>query len=237
MEIVSEIDGPWIKKPYHLKNNVFPIYSPRIITIDTASSIKIDTNIILHLPKKARAFITSKFRGEEIYEVNKEKTRLWIEILNTSYTEDFEIKKKTSLGVLIIKSENLKFKYAKKKRPKKAKGLPKNWEQTWKSYWKKKKKSPKGGFLNRYDFGCTGRDTVNQVGKIAPEIIKKATGEIDKIAQNRINQIIRSRGAEVERVLPKILRGAIEDVYKTPFRMLGNFGKQQFKKLKMKILR
>ena len=35
-------------------------------------------------------------------------------------------------------------------------------------------------------------------------------------------------------MLPKILRGAIKDVYKTPFRMLGNFGKQQLKKLKKK---
>ena len=106
----------------------------------------------------------------------------------------------------------------------------------WKSYWEKKK-TPKRGILNRYDFAYAGRDTVNQVGKIAPKIIQQATGEIDKIAQNGINQMIRSGGSEVERVLPKILRGAIEDVYKTPFRLLGNFGKQQFTKLKKRILR
>ena len=40
----------------------------------------------------------------------------------------------------------------------------------------------------------------------------------------------------MERVLPKILRGVIEDVYQTPFRMLGNFGKQQLNKLKRKVL-
>ena len=91
--------------------------------------------------------------------------------------------------------------------------------------------------MNRYDFTYAGSDTVNQVGKIAPGIIKQATGEIDKIAQNRINQVIRSGGAEIERVLPKILREAIEDVYKMPFRLLGKFGKQQFKKLKQKVLR
>ena len=49
---------------------------------------------------------------------------------------------------------------------------------------------------------------------------------MDKIAQNRINQVIKSGGAEVERILPKIIRGTMEDVYKTPFRLLGNFGKQ-----------
>ena len=41
-------------------------------------------------------------------------------------------------------------------------------------------------------------------------------------------------GAEIKRVLPKILRGAIEDVYQTPFRLLGKFGKQQFNKIKRK---
>ena len=40
-------------------------------------------------------------------------------------------------------------------------------------------------------------------------------------AQQRINQIISQGGKEVERVLPKILRGATEDVYQTPFRLLG----------------
>ena len=94
----------------------------------------------------------------------------------------------------------------------------------------------KRGFLNRYDFSYVGRDVVNQAGKIAPEIIKQATGEIEKIAQNIINQVIKSGGAEVEQVLPKIRRGAIKDDYKTPFRLLGNFGKQQFGKIKRKIL-
>ena len=36
----------------------------------------------------------------------------------------------------------------------------------------------------------------------------------------------------MERVLPKILRGAIEDIYQTPFRILCNFGKQQLNKIK-----
>ena len=94
-----------------------------------------------------------------------------------------------------------------------------------------------GGLLNRYDFAYAGRDAVNQVGKIAPDIIKNASKEIKDMAQQRINQIISQGGKEVDRVLPKILRGAIEDIYQTPFRLLGNFGKQQLNKLKNKILR
>ena len=94
-----------------------------------------------------------------------------------------------------------------------------------------------GGFLNRYDFAYVGRDTVNQAAKAAPGVIKTAADDINKAAEQRINQMISKGGAEVERVLPKILRGAIEDVYQTPFRLLGNFWKQQLNKLKRKILR
>ena len=95
----------------------------------------------------------------------------------------------------------------------------------------------RGGFLSRYDFARAGRDTVNQAAKVAPEVIKKATNDIDKIMQARINQLIKSGGTEIEGVLPKILGGAIEDVYKTPFRLLGNFGKQQFNEIKNRIMR
>ena len=99
-----------------------------------------------------------------------------------------------------------------------------------------RKRTQKGGFLNRYNFAYTGRDTVNQVGKIAPSLIKNASSKINDIIQQRINQIISQGSREVERVLPKILRGAIEDVYQTLFRMLGNSGRQQLQKLKSKIL-
>ena len=67
-------------------------------------------------------------------------------------------------------------------------------------------------------------------------MINNASNEINNIAKQRIDQIITQGGKEVERVLPKILRGAVEDVYQTPFRMLGNFGKQQLNKLKRKVL-
>ena len=94
-----------------------------------------------------------------------------------------------------------------------------------------------GGFRNRYDFAYAGRDIVNQAGKIAPGIINKATSDINKIAQQRIDQAIKTGGAEVERIAPKIIRGAIEDVYKTPFRLLGNFGKKQLQKIKSKLFK
>ena len=94
-----------------------------------------------------------------------------------------------------------------------------------------------GGFLNRYDFAYAGRDTINHVGKIAPGIINKATSDINKIAQQRIDQAIRTSRAEIECVAPKIIRGAIEEVYKTLFRLLGNLRKKQFQKIKRKLFK
>ena len=101
----------------------------------------------------------------------------------------------------------------------------------------RKRKRQRGGFCNRYDFAYAGTDTVNKSAKVAPGIIKAATNDINNIAEQRINQIISKGEAEVERVLPKILRGAIKDVYQTPSRLLGNFGKEQFNKIKRKLLR
>ena len=68
-------------------------------------------------------------------------------------------------------------------------------------------------------------------------MITQATGEINKIAQDRIDQIVRSGGAEIECVAPKIIKGAIEEVYKTPFRLLGDLGKKQFQKIKRKLFK
>ena len=66
-------------------------------------------------------------------------------------------------------------------------------------------------------------------------MITQATGEINKIAQDRPDQTVRSGGAEIERVAPKIIKGAIEEVYKTPFRLLGDLGEKQFQKIKRKL--
>ena len=112
-------------------------------------------------------------------------------------------------------------------------------KQTKRKYQRtdQKRQRQLGGFLNCYDFAYAGRDTVNQAAKVAPSIIKAATNGVNNIAKTRINQIISHGGKKVERVLPKILRGAIEYVYQTPFRLFANFGKQQFNKIKRKILR
>ena len=117
-----------MKKPEHLKNSIFIIYSPRTITVETVTCNKIDTNITLILPKKAKAFVISKFRGEKIYEINSETQRLWIEILNKSYQEELKIRRNTALGFLIIEPSNLQHKHETQS-TKKKKILPKTWSE------------------------------------------------------------------------------------------------------------
>ena len=70
---------------------------------------------------------------------------------------------------------------------------------------------------------------------LAPKIIKQATGQVDQIAQRRIQQIISQGGQQVEKIAPKIIKGAIEEVYKKPFRLLGRFGKKQLYRIGRKI--
>ena len=114
---------------------------------------------------------------------------------------------------------------------------PKTGRKNGKNTSRKKKTRQTEGFLNRHDFAYAGRDTVNQVGKISPKIITKATSDINKIAKDRIDQIVKTGGAEIERIAPKIIKGAIEEVYKMPFRLLGNLGKKHFQKIKIKLFK
>ena len=88
-----------------------------------------------------------------------------------------------------------------------------------------RQKSQNSGFSSRCNFAYAGRDVVNQAAKVVPGVIKAATNDINNIVTDRINQIILQGGKEVELLLRKLLRGAIEDIYQTPFRLLSNFGK------------
>ena len=65
------------------------------------------------------------------------------------------------------------------------------------------------------------------------ELLTKLLQTLTKL--DRIDQVLKSGGAEVEQIAPKIIRGAIEEIYKTPFRLLGNLGKKRFQKIKRKI--
>ena len=221
-------------KPKKYEKNIFTEFSQRKLTIEAANTETIE------LPEKCTAFLATKFDWQDIQKfIGPCRKRLWL-------TLAYQIKKGDVIGYLLLEADNFNVHYVAKektssRRQKKTKCpnnyLPKDWSKRWKNYFERKNRSQTGGFLNRYDFAYAGRDTVNQVGKVAPKIISQTTGEINKIAQQRIDQIIRSEGAEIERVAPKIISWAIEEVYKTPFRMLGSFGKTQFHNIKRKLFK
>ena len=93
----------------------------------------------------------------------------------------------------------------------------------------------RGGFLNWYDFAYAGRDTVNQASKhlnvLAPKLVdqltNRATAGLDKISANRIEQI--------KQIASNLIKGAVEELCKTPFRLLGNMGKKKYNVLKKKV--
>ena len=97
------------------------------------------------------------------------------------------------------------------------------------------RKRHRGSFLNRYDFAYAGKDTVNQatknLDKLAPKLLdqlmNRATTGLDNIAK-RIEQI--------KQIAPGLIKGAVEEMYKAPFRLLGNMGKKKCKLLQKKSI-
>ena len=65
------------------------------------------------------------------------------------------------------------------------------------------KRQQKGGFLNRYDFAYTGRDTINQafknLNKTAPKLISQTSKEVDKIVEARKRQLINDGGQQIQK--------------------------------------
>ena len=106
---------------------------------------------------------------------------------------------------------------------------------------KKLKKKQSCDWLNRYDFTYAGRDTINTglatFGRMTPALINKALNQIDRIIEQRIQQLVQQDGKEIEQITPKIKKkkNAIEEVYKAPFRLLGKFGRKKYYQIKRKF--
>ena len=49
------------------------------------------------------------------------------------------------------------------------------------------------------------------------------------------NQLTRNTAEEIKRIAPGLIRGAIEEAYKSPFRLLGNFGINKYNQFRKKI--
>ena len=217
VSILSEKSN--LKKLLKCEKNIFILYSPRKETIKTADTLTVDTELLIKLPENTTVCLITKFEGQEIQKIiGPAKKRLWITLLNESYFEPYIIEKGSILGYLVIQPEDIKvYSATKEKTPGQRWSpqiiiYPKTGKSLGRSTLKRKRsRLHTGGFLNKYNFAYTGRDIVNQVGKVAPKMITQATAEINKIAQERIDQVVWSGEAEIERVAPKIIKGAIED--------------------------
>ena len=73
MEVIFERDNQGVKKPQHLQKNIFIIYSPRTVTVETANCVKIDTNITLNLPKKQKHFLHQNSEGTKFVKLITKK--------------------------------------------------------------------------------------------------------------------------------------------------------------------
>ena len=102
-----------------------------------------------------------------------------------------------------------------------------------------KRRRKTGGFLYRYDFAFVSRNTVNTAMKgvenLRRKLMKQFSNEVNRISQQRIQQIIDQGGQNVEKIAPKIIRSAIEEVYQTPFRLLGSYRKPKLNQLKRNV--
>ena len=69
---------------------------------------------------------------------------------------------------------------------------------------------------------------MKELDSLAPKLIGRTLKEIHQIAEARIREVINNGGQQIQKIAPKTIRRATEDVYKTSIRLLGNLGKKKF---------
>lgn len=108
-KIILKRDNADVKKHLHLKSNVFLLYAPRKIKIEPMDFQRINSGILVFIPKNANGFVTSKFREDKINEICTREQRLWVEIINKSCSLPIEIPKGHVLGFFVAEPEHLQF--------------------------------------------------------------------------------------------------------------------------------
>ena len=129
------------------EKNIFTVFSQRKFTIETANTETIDTELTIELPEKCTAFLATKFEEQDIQKfIGPCRKRIWLTLLNESYSEKYQIKKGDVTGYLLLDPDNYNVHYVvKEKNSRKTKVkypnsyLPKDWSKCWKNYFEKKK--------------------------------------------------------------------------------------------------
>ena len=136
-------------KPKKYEKNIFTIFSQRNWIIETADTETFDKELIIEVSKNHTAFPATKFEGQEIKKFTGPcRKRLWVTILNQSYSNKLQIKKGDLTGYLFTIRIRQKYKcilHHEKKtinQQKKTKCsnnyLPKTGQSVRKTMWKKK---------------------------------------------------------------------------------------------------
>ena len=81
------------------------------------------------------------------------------------------------------------------------------------------------------------KSALKNLHKTAPALIPNLKGELNDVLQQRIHQVITGGGTQLKEVGPQLLKGAIEDAYKMPFRLLENFGNKKLTEAKKQLNR
>ena len=68
----------------------------------------------------------------------------------------------------------------------------------------------------------------NRTLKRIAGLIQNTTNQVHLIAQKNIARAVSQEGKEVERVAPVVIKKSIEELYKSPFRLLGIFDQQKY---------
>ena len=110
-KIILKKDSKTLKKPFHLKRNVFMLYAPINIKIEPTELQRIDSGVLALIPKGERGFVTSKYREGEITEISSREQRLWVEVKNRSCASPITIPKDCILGFFVAEPDHLKFQY------------------------------------------------------------------------------------------------------------------------------
>ena len=69
--------------------------------VKEADTLSIDIELSIKLPENSTAFLITKFEDQEIVKINgPTKKRLWVTILNESYLNNYQIKKRRRYWIL-----------------------------------------------------------------------------------------------------------------------------------------
>ena len=148
-----------IKKPKLLPDNSLVIFAHKKLCFKPAEYQKNDSGVLIALQDKIKGYYW--LLDGDIADLNTGENRLHFGFLNQTFTLSFTLEKGKTIGfVRQFSDSEIKLNMPRKTSKRKSR----------RPYSKGRHRD---SFLNRYDLDYVGGDVVNQLGKIAPGVIKE----------------------------------------------------------------